>query len=100
MLAVNEAVANVMRHAYGGDVDQPIRIRCRRAGDMVEVLICDHGKSGDVLSERIDPPDELRSGGRGLFLIRSLVDEFEFRSKDGSNRMHLRKRVPVLAGGG
>ena len=32
-LCVNEALANVMRHAYGGATDRPIVIRAWREGD-------------------------------------------------------------------
>ena len=94
VLAVNEAVSNVMRHAYRGDTEQPIRIACSRAGDMLEVVICDHGRRMDLASKPIAPPDELRSGGRGLFLIRSSVDEVEFVRVGGWNRMNLKKRLP------
>ena len=98
VVAVNEAVSNVMRHAYGGDTTQPISIRCSRHGDMLEVSICDHGKEADLVSQPIQPPNELRSGGRGLFLIRSLVDEYEFVRADGRNRLDLRKRLPQPLG--
>ncbi len=93
VLAVNEAVANVMRHSYGGDATRPIRIACRVDGEMIEVRICDHGKEAEFLSREIFPPDELRVGGRGLFMIRALMDEIEYRREDGRNRMYLRKHL-------
>ena len=93
VLAANEAVANVMRHGYGGDTSRPIRIACRRDGKMIEVRICDHGREAEFLSQEPLPPDELRSGGRGLYLIRALMDEIEHRREDGQNRMYLRKRL-------
>lgn len=99
VLAVNEAVANVMRHSYGGDTTRPIRIACRGDGEMIEVRICDHGKEAEFLSREILPPDELRVGGRGLFMIRALMDEIEYRREDGRNRMYLRKHLLRRVGG-
>ena len=93
VLAVNEAVANVMRHGYEGDTTRPIRIACRRDGEMIEVRICDHGREAEFLSREVLPPDELRVGGRGLFMIRALMDEIEYRREDGRNRMYLRKHL-------
>ena len=99
VLAVNEAVANVMRHGYGGDTTRPIRIACRGDGEMIEVRICDHGQQAEFLSRETLPPDELRVGGRGLFMIRALMDEIEYRRDDGRNRMYLRKRLLRRTGG-
>jgi anti-sigma regulatory factor (Ser/Thr protein kinase) len=93
VLAVNEAVSNVMRHGYGGDTTRPIQIACRVDGEMIEVRICDHGKEAEFLSREILPPDELRVGGRGLFMIRALMDEIEYRREDGRNLMYLRKHL-------
>ena len=99
VLAVNEAVSNVIRHAYEGDTTRPIRIACRREGEMIEVRICDHGIEAEFLSRELPPPDELRAGGRGLYMIRTLMDEIEYRRKGGQNRMYLRKYAAQRAGG-
>ena len=93
VLAVNEAVSNVMRHGYDGDTTRPIRIACRRDGEMIEVRICDHGIEAEFLSRELLPPDELRAGGRGLYMIRALMDEIEYRREGGQNRMYLRKHL-------
>jgi len=47
--AVDEALTNIMRHSYGGQVDRPIEILCHRVpkrtgtGDGFEVLLTDRG---------------------------------------------------------
>lgn len=99
VLAVNEAVSNVMRHGYEGDTTRPIRIGCRREGEMIEVRVCDHGRAADFLSRELPPPEELRVGGRGLFMIHALMDEIEHRREGGCNRMYLRKHLPQHAAG-
>ncbi len=96
VVAVGEAVSNVMRHAYGGERTQPIGIVCRRRQDAFEVEIWDRGAEFDPFVQDVPPPGELRYGGRGLFLMRSLVDETEYAREGGWNRIRLRKRLPVL----
>ncbi len=97
VVAVDEAISNVMRHAYGGAETLPIRIVCRRSDDLLEVEIWDQGDEFDPFVQHVPPPGELRGGGRGLFLMRSLVDEGEYGRQDGWNRVQLRKRLPVLS---
>ena len=62
-LAVDEALSNIMRHAYHGDTERSIHIalRCEQAAFQVE--ICDDGQEFDPFSQSVPPPDELRAGG-------------------------------------
>ena len=99
VIAVDEAVSNVMRHAYFGVETRPIRIVCRRDRHAFEVEIWDRGREFNPFAHPVPPPDELRRGGRGLFLIRSSVDECQYKREDGWNRVRLRKRLPVPATG-
>lgn len=98
VMAVDEAVSNVIRHGYGGAMTRPIRIVCRRRGKAFEVEVWDRGQEFDPFEQPVPPPGDLRRGGRGLFLIRSLVDEGEYMREDGWNRVRLRKRLPVTEG--
>ncbi len=97
VIAVDEAISNVMRHGYGGERARPIRVVCRRDGNAFEVEIWDRGSKFNPFAQPVPPPDELRHGGRGLFLIRSSVDECEYARQDGWNRILLRKHLPVAA---
>lgn len=89
--AVDEVVSNIIRHGYGGDTTQPIRIACRREGDAVEVQICDRGPEFDPFAQAVPPPEEMRRGGRGIFLVRSLMDGWTHSRDDGWNRIRLTK---------
>ncbi|RMI25811.1 MAG: ATP-binding protein, partial [Calditrichaeota bacterium] len=51
--AVNEAVTNIIRHAYENAPDKPISLRCRLLPDALEIVLHDSGKSTD--------PENLRS---------------------------------------
>ena len=72
-LCVNEAMANVTRHAYGGATDQPIVIEGWFDGDAVHISMRDWG-SGQVprLRSKHDP---LTPGGLGMVCLRELLDD-------------------------
>lgn len=89
-LAVDEACSNVIKHAYGGDPSQSIRIRFRMVQKGFEVLIEDDGPK--VQPESIEGRclDDIRPGGLGVHLIRRAFDIFTFdQRKKRGNRLRL-----------
>lgn len=96
-LAVDEAVSNVMRYAYGGDAQRSVRVALRLVESGLETEICDDGLEFDPFAQELPPPDELRSGGRGIFLMRAVMDECEYDRVDGRNRIRMRKHLATSA---
>ncbi|HUL35933.1 MAG TPA: ATP-binding protein [Candidatus Eisenbacteria bacterium] len=97
--SVDEALANVIRHAYGGKAGLPIEVRCNRvlaksnrAGARgLEILLEDEGdpqKPSEFKGRRLD---EVRPGGLGLHFIRQSMDVVEFSRKKGKNQLRLVK---------
>lgn len=91
ILAVDEACANVIRHAYGGRADGQITLRCSLKEDRVEFVLLDHGRPAAADSLRPRSLDEVRPGGLGLHLIQSLMDEVHYESGQQGNRLFLAK---------
>ena len=84
-LCVNEAMANVMRHAYGGRTDRPIVVGAeeRRPG-CVSVTIRDWGNGVDPSSVPRPDYDPLTPGGVGLICLRKLLEDIVYtRQPDG-----------------
>ena len=88
-LAVDEASANVVKHAYvqnEGDEEQII-VTVRRKSDRIVITIADRGKGFDP--NQIEAPDmdrylrEMRKGGLGVHLIKTIMDEVDFRMQPG-----------------
>jgi serine/threonine-protein kinase RsbW len=81
-VAVDEACANVIQHAYEGQELGDMEIRCFLEDDKFVVAVRDWGGSFDpngVLDPDVDAPLEDRClGGLGLFLIRQFMDEATF----------------------
>ena len=75
VLAMHEAANNAIRHAHHGDAAAQIQIQCRLGSDGIEILILDEGDPFDLAAVPDLDPAELRIGGRGVFLMRTLMDE-------------------------
>jgi anti-sigma regulatory factor (Ser/Thr protein kinase) len=75
VLAFHEAASNVIRHAHGGNPDASIQVRCFLHADALEIHLIDEGRPFDLAAVPHLDPAELRIGGRGVFLMRTLLDE-------------------------
>jgi serine/threonine-protein kinase RsbW len=93
VLATGEAVTNIVRHAHRDRPDAPIQIQCRVLADGVELTFLDDGELFDLSQVPELDPAELRVGGRGVYLMRVLMDEITCQPRDPrGNRLRLMKR--------
>jgi serine/threonine-protein kinase RsbW len=78
-LVVNEALANVIRHAYGSRTDRPIHVQAEIREEQLEIQIRDWG-SGKCpsTSRKIMHTDPLTPGGLGLVCMHKLMDQVLF----------------------
>lgn len=80
-LAVEEAVANVIEHAYGADEVADFEVSVKRDSLGVVVGIRDEGLPYDPsLSPKYVPgnPDDIQASGMGSFLMKRMVDQYQF----------------------
>jgi anti-sigma regulatory factor (Ser/Thr protein kinase) len=95
-MAVDEAVTNVMEHAYAGRTDGNISIKLRVDEKVVQVEIRDQGKAFDpkkVKKPNIKGPLSERSiGGLGVFFMRKLMDKVEFKHDEAGNLTRMTKK--------
>ncbi|MCF7957930.1 MAG: ATP-binding protein [Phycisphaerae bacterium] len=85
VLAVEEALTNVIRHSYDGPCEKPIiieinTIRCDDDGEQeaLEILIRDFGKQVDPETIKGRDLDEFKPGGLGVHIIKSVMDECQY----------------------
>lgn len=92
-VALSEALANAIIYGNGMDPAKRVDVRVVVTQAVVNVHVCDEGDGFDPT--RIpDPtlPDRLEeSNGRGLFLIRQLVDDVSFNDRGNAICMTLRR---------
>ncbi len=97
--AVDEALTNIIRHAYLGDAEQPIeasfrRIRAPRdaeSGDALEIVLEDYGVTANPEKMCGRALEDVRPGGLGLHFIRECMDTVEFSRGNGKNQLRLLK---------
>ena len=97
-LAVDEACANVIEHAYGHDISQEVIVRAVFDDDSVRISVIDTGKGFDptkVTPASIDSlVTERKSGGLGIRLIKTLMDEVRYEIMPGQmNELHMIKKL-------
>jgi len=97
-LAVDEACTNVIEHAHGGDITKDVVVRATFDEKMLRIEVVDSGAGFDPA--RIPEEDverlvaQRRSGGLGLRVMRSLMDEVSYEIVPGNtNRLRMTKRL-------
>ncbi len=99
VLAVDEACSNIIRHGYDQNPNGQLHIVIQTSDNRFTVTLNDHGKSYDILTHPLPDMEAYlaakKSGGLGIKLIRSLVDEIEYKQSNGENQLVLTKRLPA-----
>ena len=80
-MAVREAAVNAVLHGNEYDPDKQITVSMENTGKSLVISIADQGKGLDpnTIPDPLAPENLLRGTGRGIFLIRSFMDEVHFR---------------------
>jgi serine/threonine-protein kinase RsbW len=98
VLATHEAANNVIRHAHHDTPDAQLQIQCHLGGDRIEVRLLDEGAPFDLASVPHLHPGELRIGGRGVYLMRTLMDELCCEPRgDRGNLLRMVKRIDSVS---
>jgi len=75
VMATDEATNNVMRHAHRDRPEALVQIQFLSGPESVEIRLLDEGAPFDISAVPHLDPAELRVGGRGVFMMRALMDE-------------------------
>jgi serine/threonine-protein kinase RsbW len=98
VLAVDEACANVIEHAYGHDSTKEVTLRASFDEESLRIAVIDTGKGFDPAQVTQAGLDQLiaerKTGGLGLRLIKRLMDEVQYEIVPGQkNELHMTKRI-------
>jgi len=94
-VAVAEALSNAAVHGNALRPDATVRVRVQvvpRKHAIIEVKDAGRGFDHGDLSDPTDPSRILIPGGRGVFLMRRLVDNVEFLDSGSRVRMRIERR--------
>lgn len=94
-MAVREAAVNAVLHGNAYDPKKKVTVSFENTGRDFIVTISDQGRGLDpgTIPDPLDPDNLLKQSGRGIFLIRSFMDEVRFRTLDPGTEITLIKHV-------
>ncbi len=97
VLALDEAVSNVIRHGYGNQGGMPIEVCLLPAVDAdgeegLEVQIRDFGQQVDPAQIRGRDLDDIRPGGLGVHIIRAMMNSLEYRPAPGGGMLAIMRK--------
>jgi len=93
-MVAREAAANAVIHGNRGNPAKRVRARFLLTDDALTISICDEGSGLDVQALR-DPLAEEnlhRANGRGIFLMKAIMDEVHFRQLSPGTEIVMKKR--------
>lgn len=95
-LAVDEAYTNIIKHAYKNDKHKSVDIELGYNSSEFWISLLDTGDAFDP--SNYSTPDvrkkikEKKRGGVGVYLIKKLMDNVEYRTKGSVNEIRMTKR--------
>ena len=93
-LAVDEAIANIIRHAYKNRNDQEIELDCDANAERIVFRLLDQGEPPDPARICGQPLNDVSLSGRGTHLMRAIMDEMTYEQTAGKNELRLVKKLP------
>ena len=92
-LVINEALANVIRHAYHNRTDGLIELECKESGDGLEFVLLDRGDAPDLSKICAREIGCDQPGGLGTHIIREVMDHVSYNESPEGNRFVATKRL-------
>jgi serine/threonine-protein kinase RsbW len=99
-MAVREAAVNAVLHGNDYDPKKQVRASFENTGKSLIITIADEGEGLDPESipDPLAPENLMRGTGRGIFLIRSFMDEVHFRQLHPGTELTLIKHLAPAEG--
>ena len=97
LIAVEEIYVNIAKYAYSADIgDVTIKIS---VDEDITIIFIDHGMLFDpsmIADPDISlPAKERKIGGLGIFMVKNIMDTFEYKREDGQNILTMKKKLEI-----
>jgi anti-sigma regulatory factor (Ser/Thr protein kinase) len=91
-VGLSEALANAMMYGNARDPSKRVRIEVAFRGSTITARVTDEGKGFDpcCVPDPTTPTNIMKAEGRGIFLMRKLLDEVYFNDRGNSVTLVLR----------
>jgi phosphoserine phosphatase RsbU/P len=95
VLAADEAVTNIMRHTYKSVPDKPIVLSADITEGHLHLRLRDHGPHVDIEALKGRALEDIKPGGLGLHLLKSVFNVVEHSKLPDGNEWHLAKPLAI-----
>ncbi|QWV95019.1 ATP-binding protein [Geomonas oryzisoli] len=92
-LVLTEAMVNAIKHAGPKEPEKLVRIVITLHHDDLTIRVYDDGQGFDINSIPAPNFEELEDRGRGIFLIRTLMDSVAYRKNCKENMLEMKKKL-------
>jgi serine/threonine-protein kinase RsbW len=94
-MAVREAAVNAVLHGNAYDPKKKMRLSFENTADALVIKIADEGRGLRLedIPDPLAPENLLKQSGRGIFLMRTFMDDVQFRSLQPGTEITLIKHV-------
>lgn len=92
-IATTEAVNNAILHGNKGDARKKVHIRFEKRDDRLVMKITDEGGGFDqeTIEDPTDPKNVSKGSGRGIYILKTLMDEVDIKSTSQGTTVTLTK---------
>ena len=92
-MVVREAVINAILHGNKTDPAKQVRVSFELNDEALKIRIADEGPGldPDTVPDPLAPENILRSSGRGIFLMRAIMDEVHFHQLNPGTEIEMIK---------
>jgi anti-sigma regulatory factor (Ser/Thr protein kinase) len=99
VVSMDEMLSNVLKYAHDDDLDHHFSFRCDLEGELLKVQLIYAGREFDPTTVP-DPQiggdlDDRPVGGLGIYLVKKLMDDIDYRRQGGLNHLVICKRTGV-----
>ncbi|MBJ6799301.1 ATP-binding protein [Geomonas propionica] len=92
-LVLTEAMVNAIKHAGPKEPEKLVRIVITLHHDDLTIRVYDDGQGFDINTIPAPNFEELEDRGRGIFLIRTLMDSVAYRKNCKENMLEMKKKL-------
>ncbi|MDA2930629.1 ATP-binding protein [Acidobacteria bacterium AH-259-O06] len=95
-LSIRESVTNAIQHGNKLDESKKVSVRFQIMPDRLVICVQDQGEGFDdsEIPDPLDPENLLKPSGRGIFYVRSFMDDVRYRALPGGGlEMRMEKRL-------
>lgn len=98
-LAVREAAVNAVLHGNQYDPNKKVNVSYEMQGDSFVIKVADQGKGlkDEMIPDPLSPENLMKQSGRGIFLIRSFMDEVRIRELEPGTEITMIKHLKPVS---